>query len=126
MPEYDGNIFDPPAPVVRVTLRNPHSKATMENVPMLLDSGADATLLPLSFTKQLGITPEPNDLYELMGFDGRISAAHVVQADLVFLNRAFKGRFLLIDQEWGLIGRDVLNHLKIILDGPKHLRQEQS
>ena len=28
------------------------------------------------------------------------------------------GRFLLTDQEWGLIGRDVLNHVSLLFDGP--------
>ena len=52
-----------------------------------------------------------------MGFDGSRSVAPAVQLELVFLRRAFKGRFLLIDQEWGIIGRDILNHLAILLNG---------
>lgn len=57
--------------------------------------------------------------YELMGFDGSRSLAQVVRLDLVFLKKTFKGRFLLIDQEWGLLGRDVLNHLPLLFDGPQ-------
>jgi hypothetical protein len=38
--------------------------------------------------------------------------------DLLFLRRAFKGRFLVINQQWGLLGRDVLNHVSILFDGP--------
>jgi hypothetical protein len=53
----------------------------------------------------------------LKGFDGNVSVARVVEVDLLFLRRAFKGRFLLIDQEWGLIGRDVLNHVSLLFDG---------
>jgi hypothetical protein len=52
-----------------------------------------------------------------MGFDGNLSVAQFVEADLLFLSRAFKGRFLLINQEWGLIGRDVLNHVSLLFDG---------
>jgi hypothetical protein len=36
----------------------------------------------------------------------------------------FSGRFLLIDQEVGVLGRDILNHVCIILDGP-NLRWEE-
>ena len=45
MPAYDGTRFDPPAPLVHVSVRNPASGAVLPEVPMLLDSGADVTLL---------------------------------------------------------------------------------
>jgi hypothetical protein len=59
-----------------------------------------------------------------MGFDGNRSFAPVVWMELLFLNRTFKGRFLLIDQEWGIIGHDILNHVSIVLDGPQLLWSE--
>lgn len=125
MPAYDRLLFTPPAPVARVILRNPHTGATANDVPMLIDSGADATLLPRPSVVKIGIQPDPDQSYELMGFDGGISISHAVQLDLIFLRRAFKGRFLLIDQEWGLIGRDILNHLSLNLDGPQLNWDEQ-
>jgi hypothetical protein len=85
---------------------------------MLLDSGADATLLPQQFVDQIGVDVDPDAGYELMGFDGNVSVARVVRLDLIFLRRAFKGRFLLINQERGLIGRDILNHVSLLFDGP--------
>lgn len=99
MPTYDGDPFNPPAPLARVTLRHPSSTASVIDVPMLLDTGADVTLLPKIFVAQLGITVDSNEGYELMGFDGNVSIAQVVEVDLLFLRRAFKGRFLLIEQE---------------------------
>jgi hypothetical protein len=117
MPAYDNTIFDPPAPLARVIIRHPLSGATVSDVPMLLDTGADVTLLPQAFVEQLGITGDANEGYELKGFDGNVSVARVVEVDLLFLRWAFKGRFLLIDQEWGLIGRDVLNHVSLLYDG---------
>lgn len=124
MPAYDNAFFSPPAPMARVILRNPQTGAIVNDVPMLLDSGADATLLPQAFIDQIGVDADPNESYELMGFDGNISIAQVVRLDLVFLRRAFKGRFLLINQEWGLIGRDILNHVSLRLDGP-HLNWDE-
>ena len=117
MPAYDRTLFDPPAPLAKVTIRHPTSGATISDVPMLLDTGADVTLLPQAFVEQIGINGDPNEGYELKGFDGNVSVARVVEVDLLFLRRAFKGRFLLIDQEWGLIGRDVLNHVSLLFDG---------
>ena len=117
MPAYDSSLFDPPAPLARVTIRHPLSGATVSDVPMLLDTGADVTLLPQAFVQQLGIKVDTNEGYELKSFDGSVTIARVVEVDLLFLRRAFKGRFLLIDQEWGLIGRDVVNHVSLLFDG---------
>ncbi len=84
---------------------------------MLLDTGADVTLLPQASVERLGIRVDSNEGYELMGFDGSVSVAQVVEVDVLFLRRAFKGRFLLINQEWGLLGRDTLNHVSLLFDG---------
>ncbi len=46
MPAYDGAQFTPPAPLAQVTLRNPDTGTSWSDVPMLLDTGADVTLVP--------------------------------------------------------------------------------
>lgn len=56
--------------------------------------------------------------YDSAAFNPPAPLARVVRLDLIFLRRAFKGRFLLINQEWGLIGRDILNHVSLLFDGP--------
>jgi len=117
MPAYDSSLFTPPAPVARVTLRNPNTGVTLADIPMLIDSGADVTLLPQSSVEFLGIVTEANTAYELTGFDGNQSSALAVRADLLFERKTFKGQFLLINQEVGYIGRDILNHLSLVLDG---------
>src|ERR1043166_6110152 len=68
MPTYDASHFDPPAPVAAVTLRNPHSGATVSDVPLLLDTGEDVTLLPRMAVERLGVPLLANAQYELMGF----------------------------------------------------------
>jgi len=45
MPTYDDQFFNPPAPLARVTLRNSQEGKTVSDVPMLIDSGADVTLI---------------------------------------------------------------------------------
>jgi len=119
MPSYDASHFDPPAPVARVTLRDPQSSATVSDVRLLVDTGADVTLLPRTAVEQLGVPLLPGQQYELMGFDGRTSFASVVLLDLLFLMRAFRGRYLLLDEERGILGRDILNHVRLLLDGPQ-------
>jgi len=118
MPKYDANVFDPPAPVAQATLRNPQNGDMVTPVPMLLDSGADVTLIPALAANQLGLSIDANETYELMGFDGNKSLATAVRLEMLFLNKTFRGRFLLIDQEWGVIGRDILNFISLSMDGP--------
>jgi hypothetical protein len=118
MPAYDATLFDPPAPLAKVTLRNPSTSTTLSDVAMLIDSGADVTLISRAKLSQLGLTANPDQGYELMGFDGNLSVAQVIERDLIFLKRIFRGRFLVIDQEAGILGRDILNHLSLLLDGP--------
>lgn len=119
MTPYDASRFDPPAPLAAVSLRHPGTGLTLADVRMLIDSGADVTLVPQASVNQLGVTVNAGEAYELMGFDGSRSTAQAAQLELLFLRRTFRGRFLLIDQEWGILGRDVLNHLPILLNGPQ-------
>jgi hypothetical protein len=46
MPAYDEHFFTPSAPLARVTLRHPENDTIVSDVPTLLDSGADVTLIP--------------------------------------------------------------------------------
>ena len=79
--------------------------------------GADATLLPRSAVTSLGLEGT-GERYQLVGFDGTISESEAVHASLAFLRWNFRGRYLLTDAEVGVIGRDILNHLRLLLDGP--------
>ena len=98
MPSYDATDCDPPAPVAQVTLRNAHSGEMVVDVPLLLDTGADVTLLPRNVVEQIGVQPVAGQRYELMGFNGSTSSAPVVMLDLLFLKRAFRGRYLVIEK----------------------------
>ena len=118
MPAYDSNRFNPPAPLARITLRDQKSGTTLSDVLMLIDTGADVTLVSQEVVVQLSVSVDPTYGYELMGFDGNISVAQVVELDLIFLKRTFRGRLLIIDQEVGILGRDILNHVPLVLDGP--------
>ena len=118
MPDYNRADFSPPAPVVHAAVRFPSSGAIARGVELLLDSGADITLLPQSSVAQLGVTEDSGKRYELMGFDGSCSFASGVFVDVLAFGRAFRGLYLLTEDATGVVGRDILNHLAIELDGP--------
>jgi len=82
MPAYDGGRFAPPAPVAMVILRRPDGAQSVPDVPMLLDSGADVTLIPKSAVAPLGLTVVGQN--ELVGFDGTSS-----QHEAAFSNGGF-------------------------------------
>ncbi len=123
MPKYDAENFDPPAPVANVTLRNPATGASLSDVPMLIDTGADVTLLPREYAERLGIEAE-SEAYEVQGYDGETSLADAVKLEMVFLDRKFTGQFLLIDQSIDILGRNVLNAIPILFNGPAEVWEE--
>jgi hypothetical protein len=116
---YDAIRYEPPAPVARVSLRRSDGTGMVPDVVLLLDTGADITLLPLDAVQRLGVEVLTDQPYELAGFDGTRSFAPSADLDLILQGRAYRGRYVLTDEERGILGRDVLNHLAILLDGPR-------
>ena len=125
MPEYDAENYDPPAPVAYVTLRNPATGDVASNVPMLIDTGADATLLPSDAVEKLGIQAEDDRAFEVQVFDGGTKILRFVKLDLLVLSKTFKGDYLLIDRPIGILGRNILKELRILFDGPSGEWSEQ-
>jgi hypothetical protein len=118
MPAYDSVTYHPPAPLALVTVRSPTTGATVANVPLLLDSGADVSVLPRDPIAELISSEQEPPQFELEGFDGTRSWAPVVRLELQFLGKTFLGQFLVMDGGHGILGRNVLNALSILLDGP--------
>src|SRR6266545_2776095 len=124
MPEYDAESFEPPAPVAHVTLRNPATGVLLSEVPLLMDTGADATLLPSNAVERLDIKPEEDTDFEVQVFDGEIKRLKLAKLELYFLDKKFAGEYLLIDRSIGILGRNILNNVCILFDGP-HGRWEE-
>jgi predicted aspartyl protease len=118
MPRYDAIHHDPPAPVATVTIRMSYSDASVSDILLLIDTGADITLLPRSAVQGLGAATQGQNQYEVIGFDGTRTTADSVELDMIFLRKSFRGRYLLTDEPHGILGRDVLAALKLTFDGP--------
>lgn len=118
MTTYDGQRFQPPAPVASVTLRDPKTDKSIADVRLLIDTGADVTLLPRVAIEKLGLQPDTAAQYELAGFDGQRSLAAAVDLDMTFAETVIRGRYLVSDDSVGILGRDVLNFFVTCLDGP--------
>ena len=90
MQAYDAQRFEPPAPLALVILKSEQPGIVIHDVPMLLDTGADVSLLPRSPAAPLA-TPDARQ-YELEAFDGTKSTAPAVTAELQFLGKSFRGQ----------------------------------
>ena len=123
MHPYDAARFDPPAPVALVTVKSAQLGLAIDDVPMLLDTGADVSLLPRSHVATLTSTDATR--YELEGFDGTKSTAPALTAELAFLGKSFRGQFLVVEGWYGILGRNILNNLTLLLDGPSGRWTEQ-
>lgn len=116
MMKYDES-FVPPAPVAIVTLRKIETGERIKEIPMLLDTGSDITLLPYSSLKSLDIKPVQDESFKLQGFDGSQTSAEVFYLQVIFLGKRFTGKYCVIEDEIGIIGRDILNRVSILFDG---------
>jgi len=106
--------YNPAAPVVQVTLRTRHGAS--DRLSAFLDTGADGTIVPLTILRQIGA--RYNDKRNLFGATGAgqlvgLYPIHVqIGTQLVYgINAAGYGNEV-------IIGRDVLNQITVILEGP--------
>ena len=102
----------------RVKLRDVETGVTISFVAMMLDTGSDVTLVPRSAVTRLGVSVDEDKLFAVRGFDEQERRCPSARLELVFLRRRFQGTFLLINQETGILGRDILNQFCLRFDGP--------
>lgn len=118
MPTYDSSKFTPPAPLAYVSLRVPASAVILTDVPMLMDTGADVSLVPASAAEHLNAISPDQRSYELMSFDGTTTQSRVAHLEMIFLKQTFRGDFLIVEGNWGIIGRNILNAVPLLFNGP--------
>lgn len=90
----------------------------INNVPALLDTGAEVTLLPRWAIEQLGLIPQVDEAIKLEWFDGSIRTTESINLEVSFLGGRFQGRYAIIDQPHGVVGRNLLNYFRLVFDGP--------
>jgi predicted aspartyl protease len=110
---YDSRL-DPPAPVVpvRVAGRIGEDAAMLS---MLVDTGADATLVPTRIVHRLGLPAV--DVVAVSGVDGLKQRATVHLASVEVGELRVSARIIAYADE-AILGRDALNQAIVTLDGP--------
>lgn len=112
--------FQPPAPVLPVTLISPTSRRRRRTVPALVDSGSDVTAVPRSIVEALQLYPVRLFRLEALDQPSALVAAYSVQVQAL-RDKPVRVEVVPSDLEFVVLGRDVLNALTIRLDGPNLL-----
>ena len=82
---------------------------------MILDTGADLTLVPGFALEKLNLLKFSE--FKLEGFDGKTTITRGAELQLNFADQKIQGNFPIIEQDYGIIGRNILNRFTIIFDG---------
>jgi hypothetical protein len=111
--------IEPPAPFVHLLLRNPADGTELSNVPAQLDTAADRTVLPQSVVANLRLAQIGTMLIGGLGGITYTLPTYVVLVSVHDLAPVPVKIVASSDEQWILLGRDVLNALRLTLDGPK-------
>jgi predicted aspartyl protease len=106
--------FDQPAPVVPLWVAAPGSRDGAV-IPVILDSGADCTLVPQAVARALRLPAIDEIWIEGVGGTARRARVHAARVQLAQLRRL--ARVVGFGRE-AVLGRDLLNQLVARLDGP--------
>ncbi len=114
---YDYDLaYIPAMPTVQIQIGRPDSVASF-SLSALVDSGADATMIPVSFLEE--IAAKKRRRVSIRGISGRRAGANLYTVSLQFAH--YKRQRIDVvgnaDTDEVIIGRDVLNHLVVTLDG---------
>jgi predicted aspartyl protease len=118
MPFSYDRTFAPPFPRLPVVVTLPESSARSSALSGLVDTGADATLVPAEHLQAL----EAEEIYraQLRSHWGESRTVAVYLVDLQVADHNLPGIEVIADDlsRDVLLGRNVLNRLILLLDGP--------
>lgn len=115
---YRYAIGSPPSPSVLLNLTHPVTGQRVEDVPAIVDAGADQTVIPERLILELGLIQLDQQL--VRGFDGspRLLPTFLTRIQVRDLPRFDLEIIASPAIENAILGRDVLNRYKVVLDGP--------
>jgi predicted aspartyl protease len=109
----------PPAPYVLVTVARPDGATSAADLPAKVDSGAARTVIPMTVVEHLKLEAVDQQKFEGLG-------GVQVTLSIFRLLLTIRGCTTLEVNAAGsdgepyiLLGRDVLNQFRVVLDGPK-------
>lgn len=116
------NEYDPPAPVLPISLAAPAEAPQIGLQLALIDTGADGTFIPTAFLEQLDV-PVIYATNVRSHLGERLHRVSVHQIDILIDTIRLPGIDVVSD-DWSneiILGRNVLNKLRLFLDGPQEI-----
>lgn len=108
---------EPPAPYLDIVIRHPEDAAKTLRLRAKIDTGADISAIPAIVTAQLALPITSKLLVE--GYDGIPTSVATYAAIITVETIRFKVQEVItISEPHALLGRDVLNHFYLQLNGP--------
>jgi predicted aspartyl protease len=110
------SAYEPPFPTLKATIRFEDERT--ESLSALLDSGADASLVPVALLDQLGAFE--SEQATLRTHLGETLPVQLYLVNIEIDHHILPGVYVVADDigEDIILGRDVLNKLPLFLDGP--------
>jgi len=113
--------FEPPFPAVEVILRNDDRDRRTGVLPALLDTGSDGTLVPLNRLWEIRAAALSDArIHSHWGEERRVQLFAV---DIQIVDTVLPSVIVVGDDQGAeiILGRNVLNKLTTLLDGPRHV-----
>lgn len=113
---YD-NRYEPAMPVMVIALRSLHEDSDVIELPALVDSGSDGTLIPLNVLEQVNARRVGQAI--IRGITGGRRVINLYEVAIQVGNLAL-GKFQVVGDDVNdeiVLGRDVLNQLVVTLNG---------
>ena len=113
--------YYPPAPHIEIRLGIPGESLKVGPLPAFLDSGADATLVPLRYIRRLAVAVD--NLRQLRSHWGENRVVEVYRLDVGIGDIRLPDIQIIGDKQGTeiIIGRNILNMLRVFMDGPKQI-----
>lgn len=115
---YD-SFYTPPMPVLHLRLSAPGEAPDDTLLSAIVDTGADATLIPIVYLEQVEAIVSGDAV--LRGVLGEVRDIHLYEVDL-HIDALRLPDVLVAGDDFGaeaILGRNVLNKLILLLDGPR-------
>jgi len=115
--------YQPPFPVIRVVLHNNEEGLNTLTEDALLDTGSDGSIVPIVYLRQI-LAPALTDT-RIRSHWGEWRSVQLFVVDLELDGLILPGVFVVGDEQGDeiVLGRNVLNKLRLLLDGPANFTE---
>lgn len=116
--------YIPPAPTLKIALALRDEPPKIQDLEGLIDTGADATLIPTELIEKLDAPYQYAAMMRAF-VSGSLRRVSIHTLDILIDGNRFPSIDVIADDEGEqiILGRNLLNKLRLVLDGPKGLTE---